>query len=321
MVARITTFAFDGVEAQPVDVQVQLSGGQVAFMIVGLPDKAVGESRERVRATFAALGLALPPKRVIVNLAPADLPKEGSHYDLAIALAMLAKLGVIPEDQLAKYAAIGELSLDGRLVETAGVLPAAMAAESMGLSLICPQACGAEAAWAGGGVLPAPSLIALINHFAGRSVLGPPKKGDLLEAPIGPDLREVKGQEGAKRALEIAAAAGITPSIAARRAREIRCSPSGCQVCCRRYRRANCLKSRRYNRSPACFSAVSFRAPAHSARRTIPPRWPRLSAAASRRSPVKSRLPIAASFFLMSCRNSQARCSIVFVSHWRQVRP
>lgn len=208
MVARITTFAFDGVEAQPVDVQVQLSGGQIAFMVVGLPDKTVGESRERVRAAFAALGLALPPKRVIVNLAPADLPKEGSHYDLAIALAMLAKLGVIPEDQLAKYAAIGELSLDGRLVETSGVLPAAMAAEAMGLSLICPEACGAEAAWAGGNVLPAQSLIALINHFAGRSVLALPKKGDLLEAPIGPDLNEVKGQEGAKRVLEIAAAGG-----------------------------------------------------------------------------------------------------------------
>ncbi|MDP1556255.1 MAG: ATP-binding protein, partial [Hyphomonas sp.] len=208
MVARITTFAFDGVEAQPVDVQVQLAGGQVTFMVVGLPDKAVGESRERVRAAFAALGLALPPKRVIVNLAPADLPNERSHYDLAIALAMLAKLGVLPEDQLSRYAAIGELSLDGRLVETAGVLPAAMAAEAMGLSLICPEACGAEAAWAGGGVLPAQSLIALINHFAGRSVLGPPKKGDLLEAPPGPDLNEVKGQEGAKRVLEIAAAGG-----------------------------------------------------------------------------------------------------------------
>lgn len=208
MVARITTFAFDGVEAQPVDVQVQLAGGQVTFMIVGLPDKAVGESRERVRAVFAALGLALPPKRVIVNLAPADLPKEGSHYDLAIALAMLAKIGVIPEDQLARFAAIGELSLDGRLVETAGVLPAAMAAESMGLSLICPEASGAEAAWAGGDALPAPSLIALINHFAGRSVLSPPKQGPLQPEPAYPDLRDVKGQEGAKRVLEIAAAGG-----------------------------------------------------------------------------------------------------------------
>ena len=120
MVCRVTTFAFEGVEAQPVDVQVQLTGGNPNFHIVGLPDKAVGESRERVRAAFASLGLALPPKRVIVNLAPADLPKEGSHYDLAIALAMLAIMGVIPADQLEGYAAIGELSLDGGLGETVG---------------------------------------------------------------------------------------------------------------------------------------------------------------------------------------------------------
>ena len=126
MVCRVTTFAFEGVDAQPVDVQVQMTGGQPAFHIVGLPDKAVGESRERVRAAFASLGLALPPKRVIVNLAPADLPKEGSHYDLAIALALLAMMGVIPPDQLEAYAAIGELSLDGALGETLGVLPAAM---------------------------------------------------------------------------------------------------------------------------------------------------------------------------------------------------
>ncbi len=208
MVCRVTTFAFEGVEAQPVDVQVQLTGGQPNFHIVGLPDKAVGESRERVRAAFSALGLALPPKRIIVNLAPADLPKEGSHYDLAIALAILAILGVIPPDQLERYAAIGELSLDGRLGETAGVLPAAMAAESMDLSLICPAIAASEAAWAGGSVLPAPSLIALINHFAGRSAISPPQKGELADAPPGPDLRDVKGQEGAKRVLEIAAAGG-----------------------------------------------------------------------------------------------------------------
>ncbi|HPE48223.1 MAG TPA: YifB family Mg chelatase-like AAA ATPase [Hyphomonas sp.] len=208
MVCRVTTFAFEGVDAQPVDVQVQLTGGNPAFHIVGLPDKAVGESRERVRAAFASLGLALPPKRVIVNLAPADLPKEGSHYDLAIALAMLAIMGVIPPDELGKYAAIGELSLDGSLGETLGVLPAAMAAEAMNLSLICPEICGAEAAWAGGSVLGARSLIALINHFTGRDLIGPPKAGMLAEPPPGPDLRDVKGQEGAKRVLEIAAAGG-----------------------------------------------------------------------------------------------------------------
>ena len=208
MVCRITTFAFEGVEAQPVDVQVQLAGGQPNFYIVGLGDKAVAESRERVRAAFAALGLAMPPKRVIVNLAPADLPKEGSHYDLAIALSILAIMGVIPSDLLEGHAAIGELSLDGRLGETLGVLPAAMAAEAMDLKLICPAPCGAEAAWAGGSVLAAPSLIALINHFSGRAVIGPPPPGTLATPPAGPDMRDVKGQEGAKRVLEIAAAGG-----------------------------------------------------------------------------------------------------------------
>ena len=211
MVCRITTFAFEGVEAQPVDVQVQLAGGQPNFYIVGLGDKAVAESRERVRTAFAALGLAMPPKRVIVNLAPADLPKEGSHYDLAIALSILAIMGVIPSDLLEGHAAFGELSLDGRLGETLGVLPAAMAAmaaEAMDLKLICPAPCGAEAAWAGGSVLAAPSLIALINHFSGRAVIGPPPPGTLAEPPPGPDMRDVKGQEGAKRVLEIAAAGG-----------------------------------------------------------------------------------------------------------------
>lgn len=208
MVSRVTTFAFEGVDAQPVDVQVQLVGGNPAFNIVGLPDKAVGESRERVRAALMSLGLSLPPKRVIVNLAPADLPKEGSHYDLAIALALLAALGIVPQDQLERYAALGELSLDGRIGETAGVLPAAMAAEASGLSLICPASGGAEAAWSGGDILAAPSLIALVNHFAGRGLISPPLKGDMEETPAGPDLRDVKGQEGAKRVLEIAAAGG-----------------------------------------------------------------------------------------------------------------
>ena len=208
MVSRIKTFAFAGVEAKPVDVQVHMSGSSPYFTIVGLPDKAVGESRERVRAAFASIGLALPPKRIIVNLAPADLPKEGSHYDLAIALAMLAAMGAIAPDALDGYAAMGELSLDGRLGETIGVLPAAMAAESMDLQLICPAVCGAEAAWAGGAAIGADNLIALVNHFSGRAVLAPAKAGEIAEAQPGPDLRDVKGQDVAKRVLEIAAAGG-----------------------------------------------------------------------------------------------------------------
>ena len=208
MVSRITTFAFDGIEARPVDVQVQLLGGNPHFSIVGLPDKTVAESRERVRAAFSSMGLALPPKRIIVNLAPADLPKEGSHYDLAIALALLVSIDAIPADALQGMAAIGELSLDSQLQPTYGALPAAIAAEAMDLSLICPEPSGAEAAWAGGSVLAIKSLMAFINHTAGRAVIGPPPAGAMKKSPPLPDLKDVKGQEGAKRALEIAAAGG-----------------------------------------------------------------------------------------------------------------
>ncbi|MET0545743.1 MAG: YifB family Mg chelatase-like AAA ATPase, partial [Caulobacterales bacterium] len=196
-------------EARSVEAQVQLSdAGQSIFNIVGLPDKAVRESQERVRAAFAALGLAMPFGRTIVNLAPADLPKQGSHFDLPIALGIMAAIGAIPRDALDGCAAMGELSLDGRLAQTPGALPAAVAANAEGLTLICPAACGAEAAWSGGRVLAAPSLIALVNHFKGRQVLTDPKPGELAGAPAYPDMRDVKGQERAKRAVEIAAAGG-----------------------------------------------------------------------------------------------------------------
>ena len=209
MVARVVTVAFEGVEARRVDVEVQLATGVVAFIVVGLGDKAVAESRERVRAAFAGLGLALPAKRLIANLAPADLPKEGSHYDLPIALALMAAMGVIPADALDGWLAFGELGLDGQIAPTAGVLPAAVAASEMGLGLICPEASGPEAAWAGDAPILAPrSLIGLVNHFRGSQVIAPPKPGPVLDPEAGADLRDVKGQDGAKRALEIAAAGG-----------------------------------------------------------------------------------------------------------------
>ncbi|MFN3521510.1 MAG: YifB family Mg chelatase-like AAA ATPase [Phenylobacterium sp.] len=209
MVARIVTVAFEGVEARRVDVEVQLTGGAVNFIVVGLGDKAVAESRERVRAAFAGLGLALPARRIIANLAPADLPKEGSHYDLPIALALMAAMGVAPPDALDGWAAVGELSLDGRIVQVAGALPAAMAAGAMGLGLICPEASGPEAAWAGDTrILAPPSLISLINHFRGSQILAAPRPGPMLDGEAVPDLRDVKGQENAKRALEVAAAGG-----------------------------------------------------------------------------------------------------------------
>ncbi len=210
MVARVGTVAFQGIEAVPVDVQVQITGGSPVFAIVGLPDKTVGESRERIRSALFASGLALPSRRITVNLAPADLPKEGSHYDLPIALAILAAIGAMPGDQLAEYVALGELSLDGTIAAVSGVLPAAVGASAMGKGLICPAASGSEAAWASPDltIVAGRSLIQLANHFKGTQVVSRPSPKMREAASTLPDLRDVKGQETAKRALEVAAAGG-----------------------------------------------------------------------------------------------------------------
>ncbi|WP_315765193.1 YifB family Mg chelatase-like AAA ATPase [Sphingomonas sp. Y38-1Y] len=209
MVAIVSTVAYLGLEARGVEVQCNLVAGLPAFVMVGLADKAVGESRERVRGAVAAIGLALPPKRITVNLSPADLPKEGSHYDLPVALALLGAMGVVDVETLADYVVVGELGLDGRLAPSPGVLLAAMHAASIGKGLICPAAQGSEAAWAGSiEVIAAEDLIGLINHLKGSSLVAAPAPGEVEDAAHGPDLRQVKGQETAKRALEIAAAGG-----------------------------------------------------------------------------------------------------------------
>jgi magnesium chelatase family protein len=208
-IARVQSFAFAGIEAQAVEVQVQISSGLPTFLMVGLPDKAVGEARERVRAALTAMGLALPPKRVLINLAPADMVKEGSHFDLPVALAVLAAMDVVPREEILQFAALGELSLDGGINPVAGVLPAAIAAQSRELGLICPESQGPEASWAGDlTVLAAPDLLSLINHFRGTQVMSPPPEGMLGGGFRTLDLADVRGMETARRALEIAAAGG-----------------------------------------------------------------------------------------------------------------
>ncbi len=209
MTATVATVAYLGLEARSVEVQVQLSSGLPKFTIVGLADKAVAESRERVRAALASIGLALPPKVITVNLSPADLPKEGSHYDLPIALGLLAAIGATDAETLSQYVAVGELSLDGRIAASPGVLLAAIHASGEDKGLICPAAQGSEAAWAGDlDVIAAPDLLALLAHLKGTTLLQSPAPAEAEVAHTGPDLAQVKGQEVAKRALEIAAAGG-----------------------------------------------------------------------------------------------------------------
>lgn len=209
MVSIVSSVAYLGLDARAVEVQVQLIPGLPAFNVVGLGGKEVSESRERVRGAIASMGLSLPPKRIAVNLSPADLPKEGSHFDLPIALALLGAMGIVDVETLAEYVVVGELGLDGRLAPSPGVLLAAIHAGQEGKGLICPAAQGSEAAWAGQvEVLAAPDLLSLLNHLRGQGLLAAPAAGEVEQMGRGPDLRQVKGQETAKRALEIAAAGG-----------------------------------------------------------------------------------------------------------------
>ena len=207
MVSHTYTVAFEGIEGRLVDVQCALSPGMPHFLIVGLPDKAVSEARERVRAALSALSISLPSRRITVNLSPADLPKEGSHFDLPIALALLAAIDILPKDAVEGFVSLGELSLDGDLVPVTGALPAALAAAEAERGLICPEASGPEAAWVGETAVVAPKgLGETIQHITGARVLDVSTPGEVMRANNAPDLIEVKGQERAKRALEIAAA-------------------------------------------------------------------------------------------------------------------
>lgn len=210
MTSRASTVAFQGIQAVTVDVQAQFLSGMVTFNVVGLGDKAVAESRERIRAALHSIGLALPGKRLVVNLSPADLPKEGSHYDLPITLAVLAALGIVPQDFLNRYVAMGELALDGALIAVSGVLPAAIAANGREMGLICPKPSGPEAAWSAedADILAPENLIQLINHVRGTQVLTRPRPAIATDAGQFPDLKDVKGQETGKRALEVSAAGG-----------------------------------------------------------------------------------------------------------------
>lgn len=207
MSVQISTVAFEGIDITEIEVQAQLVSGLPTFTIVGLPDKAVGESKERVRAAIHALGLALPPKRIVINLAPADISKEGSHFDLPIAIAILVAMGVLPQEDLNGFIAMGELSLDGRILPVGGVLPTSMHALETGRGLICPKPSGSEAAWTGLTDILAPSsLLSLINHFKGTQILSTPQCESLQEALAATDMREIRGQHSARRALEVAAA-------------------------------------------------------------------------------------------------------------------
>jgi len=213
MFSHVKTVAFQGIDASIVDTQVQISKGLCCFNIVGLPDKVVAESKERIRSAFSAIGLSFPDGRITVNLAPADMQKEGSHFDLPITLGIMSCMGVINESDIENFIAIGELSLDGSISKVAGVLPAAILASSSNLGLICPHQSGGEAAWASSIEIIAPkSLIALLNHFKGFQVIDQPKPTiedqQTSEGAVTKCFSDVKGQFMAKRALEIAAVGG-----------------------------------------------------------------------------------------------------------------
>lgn len=210
MVAKIKTFVFSGIKTIDVNVEVKISSGIVGFNIVGLPDKAINEAKERVRSAIISMNLSFPAKRITVNLTPADIEKEGSFLDLPIALGILVEMGVIQNDLIDDYIVMGELSLDGTINYVSGILPATMGALDRGLGIICPEENGPEALWVGDSIkiLAPTNLLSLINHLKGKQVINRPQFKKELKKPEYLDLKDVIGQEQAKRALEITAAGG-----------------------------------------------------------------------------------------------------------------
>ncbi|PIZ29752.1 MAG: AAA family ATPase [Alphaproteobacteria bacterium CG_4_10_14_0_8_um_filter_53_9] len=215
MLATVQTLALRGLDAIPVTVQAHIASGQPMMTIVGLPSNAIKESRDRVRAAFHALGLALPAERITVNLAPADQHKDGSHYDLPIATALLLAMGVVPSDSAQGMLLMGELGLDGATQPLTGALPAAIAAAGMNMqALILPEANAPEAAWASQdgamGVYGLSKLTDLIHHLRNHTLLTATspvaRAASTTNSPF--DLRDIRGQESAKRAAEVAAAGG-----------------------------------------------------------------------------------------------------------------
>ena len=208
--ATIHTRAAIGIEAPEVIIEVHLANGLPALSIVGLPEAAVKESKDRVRAALLNARFEYPARRITVSLAPADLPKEGGRFDLPIALGILAASGQIPNDNLHRYEFVGELGLGGQLRPIRGVLPVALHARDAGRSLILPQQNADEAALVSDAtVMPAEHLLDVVAHLHGQTLLPLHSVSELLDSSANlPDLAEVYGQPHARRALEIAAAGG-----------------------------------------------------------------------------------------------------------------